>query len=384
VMKSVTVTNQFSSGMSFHHSNGFNETIAENPNQAVTTSLISSVEASNESLSSHSTPLTTFSYVSEKETQTFNTVVEDTFQFVEYRTYVKSLFNNSNRNLLDASTGKRLANKNISPFQLQITYEERIQLLELMDAFDKLMKQHNVVYFIHSGTLLGSYRHHDLIPWDDDIDVYVAITAKSRMPEYVKPLNPKFQLFHAGGRDKFSIEGGKNVSGYSWTWPYIDISYYHLNETFLWDDASTYGFVFRCPIDVAFPLNHRPLYTLNIPTPRDSLAFLIWTFGYNNSCKMHGYSHMVEGEGPSGKRNCEELKDVFPFVEHLPLGEVEAYKDPDIGVREILRRGDVIYRELISPEPKYAVGKMFELSLKDEFTAPPGVMPPVHFKEHMQ
>lgn len=48
-----------------------------------------------------------------------------------------------------------------------------VQLLELkiLLHIDKICKEHNIPYFIHSGTLLGAVRHHGFIPWDDDVDI---------------------------------------------------------------------------------------------------------------------------------------------------------------------------------------------------------------------
>ena len=36
----------------------------------------------------------------------------------------------------------------------------------------------NVTYFMNGGTLLGSYRHHGRIPWDDDVDLMVNSSEK--------------------------------------------------------------------------------------------------------------------------------------------------------------------------------------------------------------
>ncbi len=41
----------------------------------------------------------------------------------------------------------------------------------LLNVLDKIFKKHNLTYWLDFGTLLGAYRHHGFIPWDDDMDI---------------------------------------------------------------------------------------------------------------------------------------------------------------------------------------------------------------------
>ena len=52
-----------------------------------------------------------------------------------------------------------------------LSQSEVNDLYLLIFNLDKIFKQLNIEYFIISGTLLGSYRHSGLMPWDDDIDI---------------------------------------------------------------------------------------------------------------------------------------------------------------------------------------------------------------------
>lgn len=43
--------------------------------------------------------------------------------------------------------------------------------LYILLQFDKICREHDLTYFLDSGTALGAVRHSGFIPWDDDVDV---------------------------------------------------------------------------------------------------------------------------------------------------------------------------------------------------------------------
>ena len=53
-------------------------------------------------------------------------------------------------------------------------------LYSLVVSFDKFCEKHSITYMLSDGSCLGAVRHHDFIPWDDDMDVYVP------RPDYIK------------------------------------------------------------------------------------------------------------------------------------------------------------------------------------------------------
>lgn len=68
---------------------------------------------------------------------------------------------------------KELQEKLIAKYNPEGSELRRLQnhLLIILAKFDAFCREHNIKYWLSSGTCLGAVRHGGFIPWDDDIDI---------------------------------------------------------------------------------------------------------------------------------------------------------------------------------------------------------------------
>ena len=61
--------------------------------------------------------------------------------------------------------------------------------LPILLTIDKVLREHQLNYYISDGTMLGAVRHGGFIPWDDDIDVNMPRTDYDRLLEHADEIN---------------------------------------------------------------------------------------------------------------------------------------------------------------------------------------------------
>lgn len=89
--------------------------------------------------------------------------------------------------------------------KLSLTKEElrKLQLLELdmLIEFDRVCRNHGIIYSISSGTMLGAVRHKGFIPWDDDADISMLREEYEKFRLVANELDPKICFFQDHATD---------------------------------------------------------------------------------------------------------------------------------------------------------------------------------------
>jgi hypothetical protein len=76
-------------------------------------------------------------------------------------------------------------------FRPKLSRSARCSLLNSTFALAAALTAYNVTFFMYGGTLIGSWRHHDLVPWDDDVDFAVDYAQGRLAYRALKDLYPR-------------------------------------------------------------------------------------------------------------------------------------------------------------------------------------------------
>lgn len=81
----------------------------------------------------------------------------------------------------------------------------QLRMLDMLIAVDKILRAHNISYWLDFGTLLGAVRHSGFIPWDDDIDISVLQTDYKKVREILMKELPEQFVFQDSTTDKYAF-----------------------------------------------------------------------------------------------------------------------------------------------------------------------------------
>ncbi|KAK2140472.1 hypothetical protein LSH36_1335g00039 [Paralvinella palmiformis] len=213
--------------------------------------------------------------------------------------------------------------------RLNATYRRLMK--GLIVVFNDIAKQHNLKYFLYGGSLIGSYRHHGMIPWDDDVDIAVYEKHKSKLKAAFSSLPKTFKGIVANDRWKLIYPHLPLIrEDISWSYPFLDISFFHLSSGYVYDADLPWadkGFSYKmCDV---FPLVERPFWDMWLPVPRRTDVILKASYDIA-MCVSLSYSHSQEKFlERSFSVSCDTLRDYYPFVERRTVNgtvEVEQLK----------------------------------------------------------
>ena len=81
--------------------------------------------------------------------------------------------------------------------------EQRSALLEVFRQFDKICRKNNIKYSLAGGSLIGAIRHNGIIPWDDDIDIFMTTSEYEKILPILLKQKGRYRIYGDIESNKF-------------------------------------------------------------------------------------------------------------------------------------------------------------------------------------
>ena len=208
-------------------------------------------------------------------------------------------------------------------FKPLINVDEYRLLLEIWNKFTVICNHNNITYVLDGGSLLGSYRHHGLVPWDDDIDVMISRDDVIKLLWILTTEHEYAFVPRKRALKFFKLQGNSVVRHSGFNWPFIDIFVFWQNRTHLWTGFDTVisefpSFTWNTYEKFRYlPIKYRLFEDRLQPVPND-IVYALGQEGYYNTdslCKSHLINHMLAlDKNTTESLTCAELYRFYPFV----------------------------------------------------------------------
>ena len=254
--------------------------------------------------------------------------------------------NTSQVNKLNLIETFRIPRLSSSQMPRVVSRTEYNAMFDLLQKVTDILDHNNISYCLMFGTLIGSYVSHDLLPWDDDLDILVHNSSKARILELFQDgrhhgIVSYYYKIHPGKMIKVYFKNSSRTSAMKWRWPYVDILGYTIQNGFI---VPVDKFKFELHKDKFFPFHRRPFGPLWLPAPRRPEVILRIRYG-EFTCIGPMWDHRKERWRTQVSASCGDLKHQYPFVRR---GAVAGH---DGQTCETLMIGHTVYYSVIVDEP---------------------------------
>jgi len=216
--------------------------------------------------------------------------------------------------------------------------EDIILMYQLLKDTRELFSLNRLEYWIHGGTLLGAVRHGGIIPWDDDLDVFIRKTDSNiflSMKDQLKILGYSIVEWWYGGY-RIYCDNGKEIPG-NCKFPFLDVFFAEIDDKgrILFSSQRAMDKWRHCcsiTVDETFPLKSYRFGSFEVLGPKNSVAWLNKTYG-NDWCE-EAFQEKDHQTGIERPKNTQSLVDRSPA---LPLGPLQN-RVHELLIRQLTRR----------------------------------------------
>ena len=210
-------------------------------------------------------------------------------------------------------TGK--LHRDFKQFAPALNMTEYSLYIDLIATFKAACEAYNLTYMLYAGSVLGAYRHHGFIPWDDDFDCIVDVSEKTMLNKALSSI-PGYTLYDSRNNFGWKFFSNSVPKGpYGWSWPFIDIFFFTTNETDFYE-VTQRKTEYTGPITDGLPTEKGIFENMIMPVPHNMKAFLNKIYSMDDSCASKWWDHKAEmyPELKTTRIPCKKFFGVYPLV----------------------------------------------------------------------